>query len=691
MLQWHKEKKSLRNLEANARGALLPLPRMSLPDWADKYRRLTTQSGAVGGPWRTSRFEVARGPMLAVKERGVQTITAMVATQTLKTELILNTIGYHAHLDPSPMLLALPKDDAVKMFSKERLTPMTRATPVLNGLFRDRDKGISSDTIGYKEFAGGFLAIVSAGSPMNLAARPIRVTLADEIDKYENTKEGDPIKLLEERAATFMSRRLHIRCSSPTWEEGSRIFQSYRESDMRRPFVACPHCAHEQTLDFFRHVHWDKDEEGHHFPATAAIYCEKCGIDEHGKPIPGKEWTEVQRLQLITTKDAIKWKQTRKFECCGVEQEPLKTRAWTDDGRAHCQHCGELTVPTTHAGFTASKLYSPVTTVAALAKDWIDAKENPETKQTFYNTQLALPFSAQIQKVIEPTGLAARREEYKSTVPAGVLLLTAGVDVQAGSAVRLGRLEVEVVGWGLGEESWSIATKVFEGDPSKPEVWTELDTFLQQGFEHELGGRMVVNAVCVDSGGHNTEEVYKFCRARIKRNVWAIKGASDRGGQWSPVWNIPKLDARRTRVTGYRPQSIGVNSAKEAIRQRLMVEEVGPGYCHFPMERTDLWFAQLTSEQLVVERKGGATLRKWHLPRGRANEALDCRVYAYAALCGWYARGGSLEKRKAFIDATLVPKTGTPEADAPEAPAAPPPVYRPQATVNRVRRSTWMS
>ena len=632
--------------------------RLTVPEWADTYRHLAKSTGSTGGPWQTARVEVARGPMMAVTERGVRTITAKTCTQLMKTSLLENTIGYFAHQEPSPMLLTQPKEHTAKVFSKERLSPMAKASPVLRPLLGGHN---ATDTMTYREFPGGFLALEGAGSPTNLAMRAIRITLADEIDKYEPTKEGDPLILLEERTATFVTNSLHLRCCSPTKAETSRITKSYEESDQRRAFVACPHCKHEQTLDFFRHVNWSKSEDGQHFPMTAAIYCEDCGA----------EWTEAQRLKMMTTRGRIRWYQTRPFICCPEKQPakepkqfPIKERRWRWDeanqvGYAICKHCGEQAVPNTHAGFTASKLYSPFITMAELAEKWLLSKDDPETKQTFYNTQLGLEFHQETIKSIEKHALAERAEVYAAEVPRGALILTMGVDVQAS-----GRLEGEVVAWGKGEESWSIDTPIFVGDPAQPYVWQELDAYLHRRFNLEGGGQMVIKACCVDSGGLNTEDVYKFCRPRIARNVWAIKGANDRPGQKSPLWPVPKLERLKTRQTGYKPVIIGVSSGKEAVYQRLAIETPGPGYCHFPTPRmierdgvvgtlySEAWFEQLTSEKQIAEVKHGFKYHRWILPKGKANEALDCRVYAYAALAGLYAvRKLSLERIAQMIEA----------------------------------------
>lgn len=616
----------------------------SLPDWADTYRVVSKKSSANPGQWRTSRVEVARGAMLAVDEPGVEMISLMVCTQLMKTAFMENVIGRIIHVDPGPTLVIYPNDDAAEAFSKERLAPMIMDTPVLRNLVGDPRGRKSENTIQVKHFPGGFVAMVSAGSPMNLAARPVRYVLSDEIDKYAPTKEGDPILLGEERASTFDEKgiSLKIRACSPTTEETSRIYISYLASDQRRPYLMCPHCRHWQYLEFFRHVHWPK-VAGRHETDEAHVHCEKCN----------KPWSERERLDALKK---VRWFQTRTFHCCGEGQDPRINRNWDyvaerGVGYALCSKCGKRAVSNGHAGFTASKLYSPYISVPKLAAKWIEAEKDPESKQTFYNTQLALPYKIEATKIVDASQISKRREEWGRVIPNGVVVITAGIDVQPSSDDRVGRLECEVVGWSEYEESWSIAYEVFTGDPAQREVWEELDALLLRVWERQDQQKLRLMAACVDSGGHNTEEVYKFCVARAGRNVWAIKGASDRMGQWSPVWPAPQ--GRRTKNRNKNPRRpvkiIGVNAAKEAIRQRLLITEPGPGFCHFPAGRPAGYFDQLTAERLIIERKGGMMIRRWDLQSHRSNEALDTRVYAYAALQGLINERGFKPTRVAAI------------------------------------------
>jgi phage terminase large subunit GpA-like protein len=75
-----------------------------------------------------------------------------------------------------------------------------------------------------------------------------------------------------------------------------------------------------------------------------------------------------------------------------------------------------------------------------------------------------------------------------------------------------------------------------------------------------------------------------------------------------------------------------VDTIKDAIHCRLRSSDPGPGYCHFPFSYELEYFKQLTSEQVRTKLIKGHPARYWFLPAGRRNEALDRRVYAFAAL-----------------------------------------------------------
>lgn len=636
--------------------AWLPPARISMPAWADKERRLKK------GPWITERFEISRGPMLAVTEKGVHEISIMCCTQLMKTEFILNGVGYLLHLDPCDILLLQPKDEAAEQFSKERLQPMFRLTPALRALLLSAE-----ETLTYKPVPGGFVALAGAGSPDNVARRPIRAVFADEIDKYRFTREGNTLLLAKERTAQEGGLNwLVVQACSPTVEGESLIADCYYGtgdddpgSDRRLASVECPHCGHRQFLDFFKHVNWPKLEDANgrvvrHLTDRARIHCEACGAG----------WSEGERLRALGT---IRWHQTRPFECCGERHVPLDVyeRAWkdgaedpaaaawdwwedTDEGRwavyrARCPTCGAWGVDNLHAGFQASKLYSPSQKdkPSDIARKWMKAKGKPDDELVWWNTQMGLPHKPNSGKVLDVDKLLARRETWAGPVPDGTGALTFGADIQDY------RVEIEIVAWGRDEESWSVQYHVIDGEFSDPLVRKKVDEFLLGTWYDQHGRPYRLDGGCMDSGGHHTQAVYEFCKARLGRYIWAIKGASERDGARNPVWPT-KRPSRRTKAS-FRPVVIGGNAARDTIRGRLLLEPpppggARPGYCHFPADRDIGYFQQLTADRLELKEVSGRKFTVWVTPPGRANEAADCRVYAYAGLCGLQHMGLQLNR-----------------------------------------------
>jgi phage terminase large subunit GpA-like protein len=68
------------------------------------------------------------------------------------------------------------------------------------------------------------------------------------------------------------------------------------------------------------------------------------------------------------------------------------------------------------------------------------------------------------------------------------------------------------------------------GDPTRPEVWQQLDEYLRKPIENSFGVPMRILSVAVDSG-YLTDDVLNYTRLRQNLGVFAIKGASQRGRQ----------------------------------------------------------------------------------------------------------------------------------------------------------------
>jgi phage terminase large subunit GpA-like protein len=549
--------------------ALKPPPKLTVSEWADAYRVLSSEAAAEPGKWSTSRAEYQRGMMDAVSDPSIETIVLMTCAQVGKTELINNVVGYHIHQDPAPMLVVQPTLEMAQTWSKDRLSPCLRDTPVLAGKVKDPRSRDSGNTTLHKSFAGGHVTACGANSPSSLASRPCRIILCDEVDRYPLSAgtEGDPVSLAKKRSSTFWNRKI-ILVSTPTEKGASRIEQAYDESDQRKYFVQCPDCDEYQVLKWSQ-VKWEDQN-----PYSARYTCECCGT----------LWDDTARFRAI------------------------RYGEW----RATSEAKGKI------AGFHLNGLYSPWTPLYEAVSDFMSSKRDPMRLKTWVNTFLGETWEEQGDRIDE-FDLIERCENWGKDLPEDVLLLTAGVDVQDN------RLEVEIVGWGRGEESWSISYQTIYGDPSTSELWARLDTVLQEKFTHPTLGEMIVRGACVDSGGHYTQQVYNYARLRAGRRVFAIKGI---GGEGKPVAGRPTKN--NIGKINLFPR-LGVDTAKEIVYARLKMKEEGDGYCHFPIGRDEEYFRMLTAEKKVTKYFKGRPRMEWQKIRTR-NEALDCRVYATAAL-----------------------------------------------------------
>ena len=595
----------------------LPPPDLTVSQWADQFRRIPPEASAEPGVWRTSRAEYQREIMDAISNPLVERVIVMTAAQVGKTEILLNVIGYFIDQEPSPILVLQPTLDMGQSFSKDRLDPMIRDTSALHGKIKEARSRDSGNTIMHKKFLGGHVTISATNSPVSLASRPIRVLLCDEVDRYPPSagEEGDPLTLAVKRTQNFWNRRI-VWVSTPTLLQTSRIWKGFDVSSQEEWCVPCPTCGEYQPFSWEQIAFKDLPEP--------VMKCVKCGA-VHNEV----EWKAGQ--------ERGKW----------IAKNPDQTKI---------------------RGFHMNAFASPWATWAGLVKDYEEAFRNgEESLKGWWNTALGLPYE-NTAGAIEAEALESHREEYSAELPDGVLVLTCGVDTQDD------RLECEVVGWGIGHESWGIEYRVFYGDPGLKEVWQALDDFLSKTWSYSNGDKLGLGCVCIDSAGHFTDEVYRFCKPRARRNIFAIVG---RGREGMPSVSKPSRNNRRHVVLF----TLGVTTIKGTLFSRLKVENRGAGYCHFPLDvkrnhrgYDAVYFKGLVSERMVVKRVKGRDTITWE-PRspGIRNEPLDTRVYATGALELLNPNFEAHRKRRnRKADTVPMPKLKLPEiqthSDEPKAP-----------------------
>jgi len=575
----------INSLVLDALEGFRPPEKLTLSQWADKFAFLSAESSAEAGRWHTLPYQ--KGIMDAVTDPRVEQITVMKSARVGYTKILNHAIAFHIHQDPCPIMLIQPTIEDAQGYSKEEIAPMLRDTPVLAGLVSDAKAKDGANTILQKQFPGGTLSLVGANSPRGFRRVSRRVVLFDEVDGYPPSAgtEGDQIKLGIRRSEYYWNRKI-IAGSTPTVKDFSRIERMFGETDQRRYFVPCPDCNHKQYLKW-ANMRWSDND-----PSTAAYCCESCGVlIPHSK----KRWM-VENGEWLATAPG--------------------------NGR--------------HIGFHiwAAYSYSPNATWPHLVEEFLEAKTNPEALKTWVNTVLGETWEEDYASKIGADALLERCEAYEPDVlPAGALALTAGVDVQDN------RLAVSVWGWGRDEEGWLIHHQEIFGDPARAEVWKQLDEVVLREWPHELNGKLRPDVVAIDSGGHMTNEVYQYARERGRQGVVAIKGSSQRGKP--PIGKASKVDlnsAGKSLKRGASVYPVGGDTIKTTLFGRLRHNEIGPGFLHFHNETGTEYFEQLTAEKQALRFVKGFPVREWVKKPSARNEALDCLVYAYAALNLMYQR-----------------------------------------------------
>ena len=585
--------------------AMRPDAVLSVSQWADQYRILDSATSGHPGRWRTSRTPYLREPMDRLSPSDpCQFVILMFASQLGKSEVANNWIGRSIHHSPGPALMVQPTVEMAQRYSRQRLARMVAATPALHARVGDSKSRDGSNTILSKEYPGGILILAGSNSAAGLSSMPVRYLALDEVDRFSPDAggEGDPVELSIQRTAGFSNRKILL-TSTPTFAGLSRIEEWYDRSDRRRNWLPCPGCGDFQVLQWPR-LRWDAGR-----PSTAIYICEHSGCvieNRHkAKMLPDGDW----RPDVPAASGLIR----------GYHLNALYTpHGWPND-------------------------------FAELARQFMATRKEPVKLKVFVNTKLAETFDPFAAGAISHDYLTARcvalneefgvwlddrGVEHDAGVPDSAVVLTAAVDVQAD------RLEVEVFGWGVGEEVWSLDYRRIPGDLSAPGVWAELDVYLGREWTTVSGWTMRLERVLIDSGGHYTSQVYDFVREKRTRQIVAIKG---RAGPL-PIWNPKPSRSAKGRVALY---TVGVDAAKELIYARLKLDAPGPGFAHHPRGRAESYFRALVSERQEKVIRTGQPRIRWILPPRTPNEALDLRVYGYAGLKAWIMAGHRLEEKAA--------------------------------------------
>lgn len=605
-----------------------PKSNLTVSEWADGNRMLSSLGSAAPGAWRTSRTPFLREPMDQLSEHSqAKMVVMMKSSQVGGTEAGSNWLGYIMDHAKGPMAVLMPTEKSLNDWVSQKFEPMATETPAVASVLAKRNNNSSDNNAQRKKFTGGILYFKTAGSTAELKSTSLRYALADEVDEWDwATDQGDPLGLLEVRLTAFHDRKLFA-VSSPTLKDASRIEELFEAGDRRRYHVPCPHCGEYQNLTW-GNVKWSKHPDNPRHILDAWYVCRECGaeIAEYNKP------------------------------------DMLAAGRWIAESP-------NAPYPSYHI----SAIYSPIglgLNWRELAVEWIAAQEDNAKLMRFMNTRLGETW-ADRTKDIKANALEARAEPYQlRTVPQGCYVITVGVDTQDN------RLEIQVTGHGRNNRTWTLDYHILHGNPAGDELWKSLADFVNNiRYTNAHGKELISEACAIDTGGHHTHDVYAFVRSNKVRRAIACKGASTPGRIILGKPTMQDVNWRGVSLKkGVNLYLVGADTAKHLLYNRLHDDAEKPAderKVHFSNQLESTYYDQLVSETFNPRKN------RWEIKKGKRNEALDTWCLSIAAshhpelyLHKWKA--ADWDRRAQMLEPVVV-EEGTPVATTPAAQPAPTP------------------
>lgn len=548
-------------------------------------------------------------PLNMMGNDAIRSVTVQKCTRWGYTKCMIMAQLYLAIHKKRTSAVYQPTDGDSKDFVVDEINSLFPHMPIVREYFPHWAVNDENNTLHKKVLNGATLHYKGADNANNFRRITLQSVIGDEVDAWKKVdkKEGNRLKLARERirGAAFAKE---IWGSTPTVEGQSIIEELMGEADAIFDFeVPCLHCKQQQTLIWGSKktkfgIKWSS-ELGDTEQAKSVYYqCRHCSkvfyYNDLAKIQPQGRWITEEGLW---TKDGIHYFTGKKVRA----KTPRKI------------------------GVKCSALHSLTLTDgwAELVSEWLEINEDYHKLKSFTNLTLGELWVDLTAEKLSHEYLLERRESYQAEVPAEVVYLVGGIDTQDN------RYEFYVWGAAPGESLYLIHRQIIMGHPASPETLATLEQALAKKYQHENGQMMEVGRWCWDTGGHHGDTVYDQSKKLGLLKFIPIKGASIYG---KPIQNMPKSVKAHCKHTFLT--EVGTDTAKEIIYHRLKMsknpEGITPGFIHLPEDDAicpEEVCQQLVSEIKKLVFKNGMKTFQWSA-EGRRNEALDCLVYALAAL-----------------------------------------------------------
>jgi len=572
-------------------------------EWIERHFYLSPESSYEEGPMQLYPFQRGIAQMMGNEE--IEELWCKKSARVGYTKLLVGATQYAIEHKRRNVAIWSPSDDYRDRLTKQEIEPAIRDNPVIRRIFPWYGKKAKQNTLSLKQFVGAALHLLGGKAAKNYRSISIDMAVLDELDGFDASieREGPPVELAWRRAEGSSFKKL-IAGSTPHLKGWSMIESGEEACEVRlRWHIPCPHCGHEQELQ------WGGADAEYGFKWNGGTY---------------KEATESVHYQCVHCKERITEPQAR--------AQAAKAGRWmTDDGTIWLDE--DLGIFRSEKGAAIDtprtigiRLWSAVNDRVPWSKivgEWLGAQKKRDNLQSFVNLTLGESWEEEGVSNLDYEVLhRTRRENYDHPAPEGVVALTFGVDVQDD------RFEIQWDGWGAHEERWTLDYQILNGDLTKPYIWKQLSEVLTRQFRGDTGRLHEPVCGCIDHGGHYGDEVVTLAKALGPLFLIPVKGAATYS---KPIITWPK----RPNKNGIYLVSVGTDTGKTLMHRRLMIEEPGPGFWHWPRSESFglEYFKQLAAEELRPKHTPSGRRLVWQMRKGRRrNEPWDCSNYSLAAI-----------------------------------------------------------
>lgn len=578
------------------------------------------QSGVLRLPSRTSTLSgrvklhgYQPGILDALQEPGLEGVVLKGVPRIGKSTMPALAMAYYAAHEGDDVLFYERSKETAQVFHDTTLWPIIQESPAFERMLREgtRNNDTEDKWMDRLLVNGAFVRLRSAETPGAFKQIRARLACMSEVgdSAWIDGVEGDKIEAAIKRVQSYPDGKFLME-SSPTDAETCVITKWYDVSDQRKFLCPCPLCGNFQELKPIVSGEKDKDGPGLRYRLDEAdqvieqfYVCEHCA----------KAFYEKTKVEIINA------------------------------GEWHPSRVSEARV----GGFFLWAIHSfdEKSSWRRICEEHFKQLRDPTKRQTFKNLWLGLAWERKDTGAVSIESLETRCEPYPAEVPDGVVVITVGGDGQAGTnkEIEAGgkptRQEIQVVGWGHGEESWILAHIVIDDDqPFSPMTNAKVIEWLNKDWVKRDGTKMRIAAGCLDVNYRMTEglnfvygpDISKIATLERGKRLWAVVGRNEAKGSRTKLATLTQTANHQ----GRRYLRLGTQSGKDTLERRKKLSGSGPEVIHWPssMIATKGTIYDFFKGMSAISLKKTKDTNRPYWEDKPGNEPIDCWVYAYAAL-----------------------------------------------------------